>query len=157
MSNINSIIAGSAAIKLSIDVNDLKEGLVKSRQQIKSFSEALDVFSKKMLVYSPFLTAPVVSAVKVFSNFDDQMRLAGAVIGTTGKAFEQLTEKAKQLGRETSFTASEVASGMVSLGRMGFSSTEIEKSIGSMMNLAKATGTDQQMHTPNRNLSFLRA
>ena len=99
-------------------------------------------FQKKMLVYSPFLTAPVVSAVKVFSNFDDQMRLAGAVSGTTGKAFEQLTEKAKQLDRETSFTASEVASGMVSLGRMGFSSTEIENSIWAMMNLAKATGTD---------------
>ena len=70
------------------------------------------------------------------------MRLTGAVTGATGTQFENLSEQAKKLGRETSFTAAQVASGMASLGRMGFNPEQIQASIKPMMNLARATGTD---------------
>ena len=80
--------------------------------------------------------------IDIYSKFDDQMRLTKAVTGATGEQFQKLTERAKQLGRDTAFTAAEVASGMTSLGRMGFSSDEIDKSIDSVMDLSRATGTD---------------
>jgi TP901 family phage tail tape measure protein len=62
--------------------------------------------------------------MKVFSSFDDQMRTVQAVTGATGAEFDKLTEKAKLLGRATSFTTAQVASGMVELGRAGFAPDE---------------------------------
>ncbi len=53
-----------------------------------------------------------------------------------------MTEKAKELGATTSFTASQVAEGMTALGRMGFNSSEIDGAIQGMLNLSIATGTD---------------
>ncbi|MBQ9372464.1 MAG: phage tail tape measure protein, partial [Thermoguttaceae bacterium] len=79
--------------------------------------------------------APIGMATKLFADFDDQMRIVQAVSGSTGKAFEQLTDKALELGRTTSFTASQVAQGMAGLGRAGFNSREIDESIASVMAL----------------------
>jgi len=53
-----------------------------------------------------------------------------------------MTKVAQKLGRETSFTAKQVADGMVALGRMGFSPKEIEAAIQPMLDLARATGTE---------------
>ena len=58
------------------------------------------------------------------------------------RAVITLSELAKKLGRETSFTAAQVAAGMTALGRMGFNPKEIENAIQPMMNLSRATGTD---------------
>ena len=46
------------------------------------------------------------------------------------------------LGRDTSYTAQQAADAMVSLGRMGFSPTEIQASIDAVLNLARSTGTE---------------
>ncbi len=70
------------------------------------------------------------------------MRTVRAVTGSTGADFTKLTEKAKELGATTSFTASQVAEGMTALGRMGFNSSEIDGAIQGMLNLSIATGTD---------------
>ena len=85
---------------------------------------------------------PMAMAVKGFADFDDQMRLVRAVTKATKQEFESLTQVAAKLGRETSFTAKQVADGMVSLGRMGFSPKEIEQAIQPTLDLARATGTD---------------
>ena len=88
------------------------------------------------------MALPLGLAVKSFADFDDQMRLVKAVTKSTGAEFDALTKVAAKLGRETSFTAKQVADGMVSLGRMGFSPKEIEQAIQPTLDLARATGTD---------------
>ena len=62
--------------------------------------------------------------------------------GAVGEEFDKLTEKAKYLGRTTSFTASQIAGAMLELGRAGFAPQEIDDSIASILNLARATKTD---------------
>ena len=64
-----------------------------------------------------------------------------AVTGSTQKQFAALTDQAKLLGRTTSFTATQVAEGMTSLGRAGFKPEEIQAAIPAVLNLARATGT----------------
>jgi len=87
-------------------------------------------------------STPFAISMKIFSSFDDQMRTVKAVTQATGKEFDMLTEKAKLLGRTTSFTTAQVAAGMVELGRAGFSPKEIDSAIAGMLDLARATGTD---------------
>ena len=81
-------------------------------------------------------------AAKKFIEFDDAMRATKATTGEMGQAFEAMTIRAKELGASTSFTAVEVAQLMTVLGRAGFDSSSIVDMTGSILSLAKATGTD---------------
>lgn len=137
MSNASAILAGSAFVSLSIR-DSLTRDLGAVQKKLDSFAaNAGSVLNNALIV-----AAPAVQAGKVFSDFDDQMRLVQGVTGSTGEQFAALTETAKELGRTTSWTAAQVAEGMTSLGRAGFKSDEINASIGSVMNLARATGTE---------------
>lgn len=142
MAGAGSIIAGAAFVKLTMDNAELKKGLDAAQNNIQKFAASVNRFSSQMSLLGPIMATPMIAAARAFADFDDKMRLTAAVTGATGKQFEALTEQAKRLGRETSFTAAQVAEGMTSLGRMGFSPKEIEAAIQPMMNLAKATGTE---------------
>lgn len=137
MSNASAIMAGAAFVSLSIK-DSLTRDLGAAQKKIDSFAaNAGSVLNKALVV-----AAPAAQAAKTFSEFDDQMRLVQGVTGSTGEQFAALTETAKELGRTTSWTAAQVAEGMTSLGRAGFKSDEINASIGAVMNLARATGTE---------------
>jgi len=137
-----SILAGRAFIELTTKDTKFQKGLQNAAVQLKAFGDRATEIGKRMTLFWAAVSAPAALAVKVFANFDDQMRLCQAVTQATGKEFELLTEKAKKLGRETSFTASQVAAGMVALGRMGFKPKEIDEAISAVMNLSRVTGTD---------------
>ena len=95
-----------------------------------------------MMALGGALSLPFILAEKSFAGFDDKMRLVQAVTSSTGDQFDQLTKTAQRLGRETSFTAQQVADAMIGLGRMGFNPSEIVSAIDSVLNLSRATGTD---------------
>lgn len=142
MPGTGAIIAGAAFVKLTLDNADLKKGLEESQSKLGEFAAKINAFASKMTMLGPLMATPFVAATRAFAAFDDQMRLTGAVTGATGKQFQDLTEQAKKLGRETSFTAAQVAGGMTALGRMGFNPQEIQAAIKPMMNLAASTGTE---------------
>lgn len=137
-----NVHAGRAFVELSLDQSKLERGLKAAQSKLKNFGTAVTSAGKNLLLVAGAAAAPLAMATKVFAGFDDEMRMVKAVTGATEKQFRSLTETAEKLGRETSFTAKEVASGMTALGRMGFHSDEIEKAIPSVLNLARATGTE---------------
>lgn len=138
----SSIVAGAAYVKLLLDDKQAAQGLEKTIQRVKSFSAALIAAGDKINFAMSGAFDSLNRALSVFSGFDDRMRMVVAVTGASGAAFDMLTEKAKKLGRETAFTASQVGDAMISLGRMGFSPVEIDQAISSVMALSSATGTD---------------
>ena len=142
MSLASNIRAGSAYVEVTADTGRLDKGLSQAQAQLRAFGQTCTNVGRDLLVLSGAMAAPFAMAVRSFAGFDDTMRLAQAVTGSTGEAFESLTRTAQTLGRTTSFTAQEVAGAMVALGRMGFASSEIEASIGAVLNLSRATGTD---------------
>lgn len=142
MANVSGIRAGRAYVELTVKAQRLT---AQFKGILDTASAKIDAFSKatsQKIADAFTLGAPVAFATKTFADFDDQMRVVQAVSGATGKEFEQLTEKAKELGRTTSFTASQVAQGMAGLGRAGFDSGEIDKAIASVMALSRATSTE---------------
>ncbi|MFA6912852.1 MAG: phage tail tape measure protein [Proteiniphilum sp.] len=142
MSSANSIQAGRAYIALSADSSKLGPGLKNASSLIQRFANNSAELFRNLIGLHYTMQNIVRPVIDVYAKFDDQMRLTKAVTGATGDQFQKLTDRAKQLGRDTAFTAAEVASGMTSLGRMGFSSSEIDTAISSVMNLSRATGTD---------------
>lgn len=145
MAGKRDIEAGRAFIKLFLK-NDLSKQLKGALQgmskSLKTAGESMKKVGGQMLKVGAAMTAGFGLAVKMAADFDDQMRIVKAVTQATDKQFEMLRMTALNLGRTTSFTASEVAALMTELGRAGFDPTQIDRMTASVLDLAKATGSD---------------
>jgi len=75
-------------------------------------------------------------------TFDTSMSKVQAVTGATSDEMEGLRDSAIQLGEASKFTATEVANLQVELGKLGFTTEEIEQSTGAIINLATAADTE---------------
>lgn len=80
------------------------------------------------------------AAIKVAADFDQLNAQLSAVTG--GKGVEQLTKQAKTLGRETVFTATQVAGLQLELAKLGFSAGEVAESVESATNISAVFGGD---------------
>lgn len=88
------------------------------------------------------LVAMVTKGVKAFSSYDDAMRQVWATTGMTEDEFKSLGELARDLGRNTKFSATEVANGMNYLGLAGWDTNQIMEATPGVLNLAAAAGMD---------------
>lgn len=71
------------------------------------------------------LGAAFVGSVKSAADFEKQMSAVGAVAGASQAEMEQLTKAALQLGKDTSFSATEAAQGLEELVKAGVSVEDI--------------------------------
>ncbi|PNZ27382.1 phage tail tape measure protein [Staphylococcus rostri] len=95
---------------------------------------------------STYITAPVVAgfgaAVKKSIDFDDSMRKVKATSGATGQEFQQLRDKALEMGAKTKFSASQSAEALNYMALAGWDSKEMMSGIDGVMQLAAASGED---------------
>ena len=142
MSLSSNIRAGRAYVEVTAETSKLQRNLTSAQAQLQNFGRTCTNVGKDLLMLSGAMAAPLVMAAQSFAGFDDSMRLVQAVTQATDADFKALTKTAQRLGRDTSYTAQQAADAMVSLGRMGFSPTEIQASIDAVLNLARSTGTE---------------
>lgn len=82
-------------------------------------------------------------AVKTAMDFEKQMSQVGAVSGATAGEMAGLSEAAKRIGKDTSFSASQAATAMGKLAEQGISAKDIMNGAAdATVNLAAAGGTD---------------
>lgn len=81
-------------------------------------------------------------AVEVGQEFEGAMSKVEALSGATGADLEALKDKAAELGRTTSFSASEVAEAFSYMALAGFDTSQMLASISGVLNLAKASEMD---------------
>jgi len=123
----------------------LKESITQATAKLRELGSNMQALGQRALVSAGVMAAPLAFATRTYMGFSDQMKAVQAVTGATEAQFNMLNETAKELGRTTSYSAAEVAAGMLNLARAGFSVDEINASIAGMLNLARATGTDLAM------------
>lgn len=75
-------------------------------------------------------------------GFEDSMARVGALANATKEDLAQLTDQARQLGRDTTFTASQAAEGMGYLAMAGFNTKQTMAAMPGMLQLAAAGNTD---------------
>ena len=139
---ITNINAGQAVVQIIGNDSQLQDVLKKAGAGLQGFAQKWTAIGARLQAAGQMMFAPFQEAMRVFADFDDQMRRVAAVSGATGQAFAMLTKQAKVLGASTAFTASQVAAGMASLGMMGFSPAEINGAMESVMALSRATSID---------------
>jgi len=88
------------------------------------------------------ITSVIGSAIKSFRDFEFQMAKVRAVTGASNSDFKKLSSSAKDLGRTTFFTATQVAELQTNYAKLGFTTTEILNAQEATLQLATATGSD---------------
>ena len=81
-------------------------------------------------------------AVKVGSSFEEGMSKVSAISGAAGGDLEKLTDKAKEMGAKTKFSATEAASAFEYMAMAGWKTEDMLNGIEGIMNLAAASGED---------------
>lgn len=82
------------------------------------------------------------AAVKTTADFDSAMSNVSAISGATGEDFDRLRDKAREMGAETKFSASEAADAMSYMAMAGWKTEDMLGGISGIMNLAAASGAD---------------
>lgn len=101
---------------------------------------------KGQLMEGAALGISVALPIKVAGNFQQEMANVGAVIrGVTDNEMSRLTQKARELGASTDWSASQVGQGMGFLSKAGFKVEETFSAIPGVLNLATAAGSDLAM------------
>lgn len=142
MASAGNIRAGGAYVEIFAKDGAFQQALTRVQNKMKAVGTAMRSVGSSMTIGSAAMGAPMVLALRQFTAFDDAIRMTGAVSQATGPQLQQLTDKARELGASTSFTAAQVALLMGELGRAGFSPDQIEDMTGAVLDLSRATGTD---------------
>lgn len=140
----SAVKAGSAYIELGIR-NRIAQGAKKAERDLRRIGQSALQMGGMIGGLGLAISAPITHATLKFAEFDDAMRAVRGVTGASEGDFQQLTDTARELGRTTSFTATEVAGLMVELGRAGFKPDQINSMTDAVLNLSRATGTDAAM------------
>jgi len=74
--------------------------------------------------------------------FESSLSKVKAILKPTQKEFRTLSDRAKELGRTTSFSASQAADAFVELGKLGLTANQILAASADVLNLAAAAQTD---------------
>lgn len=137
--------------RLKNELKRLKEGFKESGDGAKDFGdkgeEALDKISTmlaaagivKMLkeIYDAFA-----ACVQVAGDFEEAMSNVEAISGANAEEIADLTERAKELGASTAFTAQQVSEGMSYMAMAGWKTTDMLDGMDAVLALAAASGED---------------
>ncbi len=110
--------------------------------KMKDVGDSIAGAGQKMMGVTTVIGGVGAAAVKVASDFDSAMSKVSAVSGATGKDFDALRDKAREMGSKTKFSATEAAEAMNYMAMAGWKTEDMLAGIEGVMNLAAASGED---------------
>lgn len=141
---------GALLVQLILD--DKEFDLEKPKKDVKAFGDQLDSFADSisetftgaMKAAGAAVVGMVGASAVMGAQFESQMTKVGVIAGATGEDFDVLTNKARELGATTAFSATQAADAMEILASAGLGVNEILSATGDVLVLAGAGGTDLQ-------------
>lgn len=98
--------------------------------------------SLKQLASFTVITILIKTSFDTFANYEQEMARVKAITNATDDEFKQLEATSRELGRNTTFSATEAAQGMKYLGMAGWETNQIVGAMPGMLNLAAAGSLD---------------
>ena len=134
---------GDLVVHIGANTTALNASLGKVQRNMRSMTGN---FKRLGMSMSRAITLPLALigglALRTAVNFEASMAKVKAISGATAQEFNSLTASAKELGRTTVFTASEVGGLQLEFAKLGFTATQINQVTEATLNLAQATGSD---------------
>ncbi|UZS00270.1 phage tail tape measure protein [Chondrinema litorale] len=130
------------SVLLGMDITQFERNIQRSTRQLKQFG---GLFKEVGSTLTVGVTAPLAAlgytSVKAGGDFQEAMNKVRADSQATAEEISKLTSEARELGRQTSFSATEAAEGIDVLAKNGLSVSDIlNGAAGASLNLAEATG-----------------
>lgn len=111
-------------------------------EKVQEFGGKVTDAGKSLLPVTAAIGGIGVAAVKTTADFDSSMSKVKAISGATGEDFDQLRSKAREMGAETKFSATEAADAFTYMAMAGWDAESMMQGIDGIMNLAAADGLD---------------
>lgn len=130
---------GKIVIETGLDTKGIETGLKKVSSIAKTgIATAVTTISGM----STALAGVAGYSIKVGSSFEAGMSKVQAVSGASNEQLERLSNKAKEMGATTKFSATEAADAMNYMAMAGWKTEDMLNGIDGIMNLAAASGED---------------
>lgn len=130
---------GSIKIDTKIDTGGFSSGV----EKMKSIaSKGVSAMTTAFAAVTAGIAAGGTAAATVGSSFEAAMSKVSAISGSTGKDLQLLTDKAKEMGAKTKFSASESAEALQYMAMAGWDTKSMLDGIDGIMSLAAADGLD---------------
>ncbi|GEK57127.1 phage tail tape measure protein [Marinococcus halophilus] len=137
--------AGDIVANLKLKVDNFNSGIENAGRKASEFgdnfqrtADSMKNVGAGMAASGAVVAAGLGGAVKTAADFESSMSRVGALSGATGKEMQSMTNKAKELGASTAYSATEASQGMQALSMAGFSAQETVSSMGDVLNMAAA-------------------
>lgn len=151
---------GSLRVALELPLKGWNKNYKKVTEDVKKYPKTTDKALKRagkawekhagtikaasigMIAFGTATTIAFGMAVNEAATFQQSMVNTQSVIGATSTELQQLTGFAREMGKQTVFSAKESADAMYALGSAGLSTKEIMDSLRGTLDLAAATNSD---------------
>ncbi|WP_215225853.1 phage tail tape measure protein [Echinicola shivajiensis] len=134
---------GKILISIGGDATQFQKAIGGVQRDLNRFSRNLDKIAGDI---STKVSAPLALvggiATAVGASFSDGMLRVQALTNSTGDEIEKLTKKAKELGINTSFSATQVTQSMQYMALAGWNTTQIMDGVKGVLDLAASSGED---------------
>lgn len=110
--------------------------------KVQEFGGKVEAAGKKLLPVTAAIAGLGTAAVVTVADFDESMSKVSAISGAVGDEFDQLREKAREMGEKTKFSASEAADAFQYMAMAGWKTGDMLDGIEGIMNLAAASGEE---------------
>ena len=152
-----SVNVGQAVGYLMLDTSNFTSGFKSALSDLKTFQDSSSTTKDKLASLSSsmgqtgksmtkFVTLPLAGVgaamVKTTADFEAGMSQVQAISGATGEDLKALSDKAKEMGAVTKFSASESAEALKYMAMAGWDTQKMLDGLPGVMNLAAASGED---------------
>lgn len=132
-------MASDGTIKITTELDNAKAEAAMSK--FSSFAKKAMTATKVAAgAATAALSAMAGYSIKVGADFEAGMSKVYAISGATGDELSKLTEKAKEMGAKTKFSATEASEAFQYMAMAGWKTEDMLSGIDGIMNLAAASG-----------------
>lgn len=147
---LNALTEG-ILFQIGVDPSDFEKGLSSVRTGLDSLEKHASAMStaigsvadplfsaltKGLTLVTGAMTGVAAMALNVGGNFESEMTRVAAISGATAQELEQLTDKARELGRDLPISATNAAEALASMAQRGWSVSSMLQTVGDVVNLS---------------------
>lgn len=130
---IEIVVTEKGARTVKRNIAGIGKGATKAGGEVRKLRTALQTLGVALVLRQ---------TVKTLASFSQAMSTVKAITNASATEFVDLTNKARDLGATTRFTATQAGEGMLYLARAGFETNEVLASIEGTLQLAQAGALD---------------
>lgn len=146
MASTAGIRAGKAFVEIGA-VDKTSRVLKRIAGRLKGWGARIQGLGRTLMKGTILAATPAAVGLATFARFDDALRKVEARSSGSAKEMADLRQQAKDLGRETKFTASEVGELQAKMAQKGFNRKQLKDMTKDVLNLAAAAGEGNEEDT----------